>query len=410
MNTKLDFDATKLFEALKYQIHVAIDYCHTLEKHDVLWLEVCGDVTVAGRDQIEVKNYSGDLTDGHENFWNTLNNWLKPDFSHQQYANLILLTTQAYGERASLKNWEMMDVGQRLATLEAIHKNTETRFENANQANDGNEKRLGDEGTVSCSTELQSTKPSNALKLQRKILSMDIRESLLEVLPKIKIVTEQPDLLGLIARYKMRHLKSILPHRMDSFLDDLFGFMTSALKITGGWGFSVAEFDQKFAELTARYLIGTLKFPRINSEKIEIEAAEMNVKARRFALKLDEIGGGDDLILQATADLIHAQQYIVEVIKDYTTSQQDIEDYSRNELRMHRSSRLSAIYKCDPALQQQQQLQRASCAFYGERCAEAVTPLSTYDFTPTEFRNGIYHMLADEEPRTLLSEFHWRLW
>ncbi|MDA5483334.1 hypothetical protein PGS49_22285 [Yersinia intermedia] len=408
MNTKLDFDATKLFEALKYQIHVAIDYCHTLEKHDVLWLEVCGDVTVAGRDQIEVKNYSGDLTDGHENFWNTLNNWLKPDFSHQQYANLILLTTQAYGERASLKNWEMMDVGQRLAVLEAIHKKTEMRFENANQTNDGNEKGLGDEGTVSCSTEIKSAKPSNALKLQRKVLAIGIRESLLEVLPKIKIVTEQPDLLGLIARYKMRHLKSILPHRMDSFLDDLFGFMTSALKITGGWGFSVAEFDKKFAELTARYLIGTLKFPRINSEKIEIEAAEMNVRARRFALKLDEIGGGDDLILQATADLIHAQQYIVEVIKDYTTSQQDIEDYSRNQLRIHCSSRLSAIYKCDPALQQQ--LQRASCAFYSERCAEAVTPLSTYDFTPTEFRNGIYHMLADEEPRTLLSEFHWRLW
>ncbi|WP_203436620.1 hypothetical protein [Salmonella enterica] len=64
MNTKLDFDATKLFEALKYQIHVAIDYCHTLEKHDVLWIEVFGDVTVAGRDQVEVKNYIEDLTDG----------------------------------------------------------------------------------------------------------------------------------------------------------------------------------------------------------------------------------------------------------------------------------------------------------------------------------------------------------
>lgn len=68
MNTKLDFDATKLFEALKYQIHVAIDYCHTTEKHDVLWIEVFGDVTVAGRDQVEVKNYIEDLTDGHENF------------------------------------------------------------------------------------------------------------------------------------------------------------------------------------------------------------------------------------------------------------------------------------------------------------------------------------------------------
>lgn len=409
MNTKLDFDATKLFEALKYQIHVAIDYCHTLEKHDVLWLEVCGDVTVAGRDQIEVKNYSGDLTDGHENFWNTLNNWLKPDFSHQQYANLILFTTQSYGERASLKYWEMMDVDQRLATLEAIHKNTETRFENAHHTKDGNEKGLGDERNINEAAEFLSKKPSKILKMQRKVLDVGIRESLLEVLPKVKILTDQPDLLGLIARYKMRHLKSILPHRMDSFLDDLFGFMTSTIKITEGWRFSVDEFDKKFAELTARYLVGTLKFPRINSEKIEIEAAEMDVRTRRFAMKLDEIGCGDHLIMQATADLIHAQQYIVEVIKDYTTSQQDIEDYSRNQLRIHRSSRLSAMYKCDPALQQEQ-LQRASCVFYNERCAEAVTPLSTYDFTPAEFRNGIYHMLADEEPRTLLSEFHWRLW
>ncbi|WP_197461745.1 hypothetical protein [Acetobacter malorum] len=75
MDAKLDFDATKLFEALKYQIHVAIDYCHTLEKTDVLWIEAFGDVTVQGRDQIEVKEYKDNLTDGHENFWKTLNNW-----------------------------------------------------------------------------------------------------------------------------------------------------------------------------------------------------------------------------------------------------------------------------------------------------------------------------------------------
>lgn len=61
MNTKLDFDATKLSEALKYQIHVAIDYCHTLAKDVVLWIKVFGDVTVAGRDQVEVKDYSDSL-------------------------------------------------------------------------------------------------------------------------------------------------------------------------------------------------------------------------------------------------------------------------------------------------------------------------------------------------------------
>jgi hypothetical protein len=42
---------------LKYQIHVAIDYCHTLDKDDVLWIEVFGYVTVEGRDQVEVKEY-----------------------------------------------------------------------------------------------------------------------------------------------------------------------------------------------------------------------------------------------------------------------------------------------------------------------------------------------------------------
>ncbi|MBC3231355.1 hypothetical protein [Serratia fonticola] len=406
MNTKLDFDASKLFEALKYQIHIAIDYCHTLEKHDVLWIEVCGDVTVEGRDQIEVKDYSDDLTDGHENFWNTLNNWLKPAFNHQQYTNLILLTTQAYGERASLKNWENLDAQQRLDTLESIFKSAEARFEKASRLSDKSRKEEEGEGNLA---ERKSVSPSQTLKLQRKILATDMRESLLEALPKIRIVTEQPDLLGLIARYKRQYLKSIHPHRMDSFLDDLFGFMTNALKITGGWKFTVDEFDKKFAELTARYLIGTLKFPSINSELVEMEATKMDVRTRRFAMKLDEIGGGDELILQATADLLQAQQYIVEVIKDNTTSQNDIDDYCRNQSRMHSSSRLSAMYKCDPSLSHDQ-LQRASCAFYGDRCAVAVAPFSSYDSTPIEFRNGIYHMLADEESSSSFSEFHWRLW
>ncbi|SFQ22990.1 hypothetical protein [Pseudomonas borbori] len=409
MNAKLDFDATKLSEALKYQIHVAIDYCHTLEKHDVLWIEVFGDVTVEGRDQVEVKDYSDNLTDGHENFWNTLNNWLKPVFNHQQYANLILLTTQAYGERASLKNWAQLDAEQRLGALEAIHEAAEARFEKAKQSKDDGENEPDDEGADDGGSERKSAKPSKVLKLQRKVLATDIRESLLEALPKVKIVTEQPDLLGLISTYKMHYLKGIQPHRMDSFLDDLFGFMTSAIKITGGWRFTTAEFDKKFAELTARYLVGTLKFPRLNSDDVEMEAAGIDVRDRPFAMKLDEIGGDEELILQATADLLHAQQYIAELVKDCTTSQEDIEDYSKNQLRMHRSSRSSVMRKCDSTLTHAQ-LQKASCAFYDDRCAEAADRFSTYDFTPIEFRNGIYHMLADEKPASPLREFHWRLW
>ena len=30
--------------------------------------------------------------------------------------------------------------------------------------------------------------------------------------------------------------------------------------------------------------------------------------------------------------------------------------------------------------------------------------------TMPEFRNGIYHMLADENPKNKDEEFHWKLW
>lgn len=410
VNAKLDFDATKLSEALKYQIHVAIDYCHTLAEDDVLWIEVFGDVTVEGRDQIEVKDYSesDSLTDGHENFWNTLNNWLKPDFRHQQYANLILLTTQAYGERASLKNWEQLNADQRLVVLESIHTAAEARYKKSQLSNEAGNEPSVDDADDGASNRKKSG-PSKALKLQRKVLAEEMRESLLEALPKLKIVTEQPDLLGLVARYKMRYLKGIQTHRMDDFLNDLFGFMTSAIKITGGWRFTTAEFDKKFAELTARYLVGTLKFPRLNSDEIETEAAGIDVRDRPFAKKLDEIGGEDELILEATVDLLYAQKYIAELVKDCATSLEDVENYSKNQLRMHRSSRSGVMRDCESTLTHAQ-LQKASCKFYDNRCAAPADDFSTYDFTPIEFRNGIYHMLADDKPASHLKEFHWRLW
>ena len=68
----LPFNATLLFKALQYQLLVAVEYCHDLGPGECLWLEMFGDVTVPGKTQTEVKNYSDNLTDSHSNFWNTL--------------------------------------------------------------------------------------------------------------------------------------------------------------------------------------------------------------------------------------------------------------------------------------------------------------------------------------------------
>ncbi len=90
MQSTIDFEARKLFEAIKYQIHVAIEYCHKLEDDQSLWIEVFGDVAVDREGAVEVKMWEDDLSDGHTNFWNTLHNWLKPAFDHERFQELVL--------------------------------------------------------------------------------------------------------------------------------------------------------------------------------------------------------------------------------------------------------------------------------------------------------------------------------
>lgn len=385
MDKKLDFDATKLFIALKYQILVAMEYCHSLGDDESLWIEVFGDVTVSDKKQIEVKYYTDNLTDGHLNFWNTLNNWLKPEFDHRQYASLVLLTTQGFGDNASLKSWGSLTAEQRLDMLEDIRSDSEARL-----------------------TESGKTTASQSLELQRKVLSPDRRTDLMDALAKIQIVTDQSSLMERIAHYRKQYLRPINDHRCDDYMNDMFGFITSPCFMTTGWQITSEAFTAKTRELTSRYMVGTLKFPKVDHEALERIAGETDVQGRRFAVKLKEIGA-DSSVLDATADLLHAQHYVHELIKDCTVSQSDITDYTRNQYKSHISSRRSYLAQCLTGLSITD-LHKKSQAFYFDRCALQVDRLCSYDHTPSEFRNGIYQMLADEELGTRHQEFHWKMW
>lgn len=385
MDEKLDFDATQLFIALKYQILVAMEYCHSLEDGESLWIEVFGDVTVSDQKQIEVKYYSDNLTDGHHNFWNSLNNWLKPEFDHRQYASLVLLTTQSFGEKASLKHWGSQKAEQRLELLEHIRSDAEVRL-----------------------TESGKTSASKSLELQRKVLAENRRKDLMDALAKIQIVTEQSSLLERIAQYKKQYLRHILDHRRDDYMNDMFGFMTSPSFMTSGWQITSEEFTSQTRDLTSRYMVGTLKFPDVDRETLERTASKMDVQARRFAQKLSAIGA-DSSILDAAADLLHAQDYIHELIKDCTVDQSDISGYTRNQYKSHINSWNSYLVLCPSGLGITDQHKKAQ-GFYFERCALPADRLCSYDYTPIEFRNGIYQMLADEEPGVRTQEFHWKLW
>lgn len=385
MDEKLDFDATKLFEALKYQILVAMEHCHSLADGESLWIEVFGDVTVADKQQIEVKYYSDNLTDGHHNFWNTLNNWLKPQFSHGQYANLVLLTTQGFGDDTSLKSWDSLTAEDRLKVLQKIWDATEAY------------QLASEKSTV-----------SKNLKLQRQVLADDRRPDLLSVLAKMQIITDQSRLLERIGNYKKRYLRALMGNRLDDYMNDMFGFMTSPALITSGWQITSEAFTSKMRELTARYMVGTFKFPEVDYEMLERSASQMDVQGRRFAQKLIEISASDS-ILDATVDLLHAEHYAFQLIKDCLISESDIKGYTRNQYRSHIDSWRLHLSKCEATLNSAD-LHTKSQQFYFLRCSLPVDKVSQFDFTPVEFRNGIYQMLADEDPGTRRQEFHWKMW
>ncbi|SDA21424.1 hypothetical protein SAMN05216315_11639 [Nitrosospira sp. Nsp18] len=385
MDVKLDFDATKLFIALKYQILVAMECCHLLGDDESLWIEVFGDVTVSDKKQIEVKYYADNLTDSHHNFWKTLNNWLKPEFDCRKYTNLVLLTTQIFGENASLKSWDSLTAEERLKVLEDIYNAAEARLAESDKAI-----------------------ASKSLKLQREVLAYERRSDLMDVLEKMQIATDQPNLTERIARYQKQCLRAVWDHRCDEYMNDMFGFMTSPILMTSGWQITGQAFTSKTRELTSRYMAGTLKFPEVDHEMLECTANGMDVQPRRFAKKLSEIGA-DSSIRDATVDLLCAQHYISELIEDCTVSQSDIKDYTRNQYKSHISSRRSYLVDC-PAGLSIADLHKKSQKFYFERCALQVDRLCGYDHTPSEFRNGIYQMLADEEPSTRSQELHWKMW
>lgn len=96
--------------AFHYQVLIGLEKCFALEEGQSIWFEKDGDVSLISPNaltssQTEVKDYSAALTDHHENLWKTLKNWLAPEFDHTQYGVLVLHTTQAFGAKTKLKNW-----------------------------------------------------------------------------------------------------------------------------------------------------------------------------------------------------------------------------------------------------------------------------------------------------------------
>ena len=384
LSEKLPFDASKLFEALTYQLVVALEYCHQLEKGKRLWVEVYGDVTLEDVAQIEVKLYADTLRDGHQNIWNTLHNWLNKAFDRQAYESLVLVTNQEYSPKSTLTDWNSATAAEKLALLTAIY--------------DGAEQRVA----------TKATEPSEALLLQRSVMDLSIRDDLLEVLDRAVFLTGSPSLSDRLHAYQVDKLRVIRESKLQTFMDDILGFIGSTRYINTGWEITCEEFTAKFVDLTKRYMKHSNIFPEVDTDALKQKIDLDEIADRHFVQKIREIGG-EDRIKQSALQLLIAGEVIDELYSDNLATDFDVKRYQENHLNRHKDGRLGAMIDAmDKTCRIQQQ--RESLKFFYRQHAEAVVQLNTFEDTTPDFRNGIYHMLADVKTEDEEKAFYWRLW
>ena len=393
--TPLPFDATLLFKSLQYQLLVAVEHCYDLEPEECLWLEVLGDVTIPGQAQIEVKNYSDSLTDSHINFWNTIRNWLHEDFDRTSYKRLVLLTTQEFGAQSQLKKWiDCTTADERLALMAAIFAKSKVSVK----------KR----GKKQSDAKNDHARPSKAQSLQQYVMAAERRPALIEVLERMQIITGADSLEQRIQKFKTRHLKAIRPSKYQSFIDDLLGFIWSTELIHKGWQLNHEAFSAKLTELTKRYMKHPDAFPTVDMETLKKKIDLDEIRPMPFARKILEIGG-EQYLKRAALHRMIAETTISEFYKDGVISKSSVTLYLNNHLTRHLDGRQSAMIACKD-LNKTDELQDKSQQFYLGRHDMPIEPFCGLNNTMTEFRNGIYHMLAEETPEDEEEEFLWRLW
>lgn len=378
---KVTNDATDSLAGITFQLCIALEQCFALGKGESLWIEKFGDVTTPDT-QIETKKYEGNLTDNHENLWKTLKNWCDGSFDHAPYSRLVLLTTQVIGPKSHLHKWNDSTAPERLAVLNSIWKESEQSFAGVTAKN-------------------ASAKPSAVLAMQRIVMADGNGAKLVEVLEKARISSNYDGVPELWEKMKYVRCKGVLEAKRQEFLADAFGYISNPDTMKDGWEITFEGFDAKVGSLHQAYGKGTREFPK--KYKVPVTAVDADTvdihKEKNFVKKLGEIEYQGKELSIAISNYLYAHDTVFQDFRDYEISPESCQEYVDSLAMIHEKRHRVAKRNIGG-----DQI-AASQTFYDEITADAVQPFPGFDVTPFDFRNGVYHMLADDK-----DEVVWRLW
>ena len=374
-NSYVRQDATASTRGTVYHLCVAVARCYEMRRGQKLLIEELGDVTVEDREQIEVKHYSDVLTDGHHNFWNTLHNWMDNAFDADAYISLILHTTQKFGAKTRLRDWNDAPLDRRIKILSEIHAEFEKKF-SAKQAND------------------TSHKPSKVLLNQRYVMKPDSYARLKNVAPKIWIEACQPTLAELYSEIKDTRAQQILEGKRDDFLNALIGFVCLPDKRAGEhWEITYDAWSTKVQELTSTWHKETRKFPRKHYQGGLPDSSSTAQLDELFIHKISDIEYESQI-----SNAVYEYESTVKTIKEefiaYQVDPELTKNYARTVVRRFSSAHSTACRKCTDEILDSQNL-------YDNIMSSDPPRFSDYNDVADEFRNGILHISMNDAEKQL---------
>ncbi|WP_135611101.1 ABC-three component system protein [Methanococcoides sp. AM1] len=370
MGSKIKHSAAPSIEGTIYQFYIAIDKCFELLEGEKIFIETYGDVTVSGMCQIEVKHYTEDLTDLHENVWKTINNWLQDNFDTGFYKNLILLTTQRFGSKSSFKGWNNRLKSEKKQILDDIA----LKYQQRNNRSQSTEKLLD--------SVLDDTK----------------KDKLLDILDKFIIFDSSAESTTYYEMIKQKHGKAVLSSNADDYINSLMGYLLSPeVRIGDGWEITYQGFTSKVRALVNQFRSGTTIFPKpslnIDNDKIDSHNEHLFVK-KIEDIDYHEIKG------KAISDYVRTNYTISQEFKKYAVEKKHYNDYEQEILDTYNPAYSKASRNTN-------ETDRTSDSkdFYDTITASEAPQFIHFNDTPKFFKNGILHGLANDEDKNVV----WKL-
>ncbi|WP_273802019.1 hypothetical protein [Proteus vulgaris] len=354
--------------AFHYQVLIGLDKCFSLTKGQSIWFEKDGDVSFLAQNdeqstQFEIKSYSAPLTDHHENLWKTLKNWLSLEFDHSQYSSLVLHTTQEFGSKTRLKDWNLKTPEQKLQILKDI-------FEERTKE------------------QISAEKLSQIIKLQIEVMGTD--ETLLKaILSKSTLFTEADNAQDLEKKI-LSKLIGIPRNNLNSYLHGLIGFVY-AQATQKNWSVKHQDFDVKCQELTAKLCKREFTFPDFIGYKASF--SEINEHSDKdFVKKIIEIEH-HEMLPDAIGNWIELHNSLIEQLDEYPLYKEKTIKYQNQLITQFRLAYSSAkLEEIDP-IKNSKKLYNSIIIGQPLNMGNSIPPI--------EYKNGLIHDAMDDDSRNL---------